>query len=237
VDVWPPIEVSGDSRRIWQSAVEDSTEMMRQLLPQHERQARVVAALRKVSTDSDGSLAQVALAWLRYREIPVIPIVGARGVSQCEDNLASLCLEGRTLVAAFRGRIQQLECRGVSLATIILLQDMAKHRCSAGDSRKQRHGGTKLYVVREAKDVSGGSSLKGENCGGTFRQASSKQRVVQIRLSLSQALDRKAFGGRAVPQAVQLWKDVPHPMRALLAASQFAEGAVIDTVLCAHEAL
>jgi aryl-alcohol dehydrogenase-like predicted oxidoreductase len=37
--------------------------------------------------------AQVALAWLRYREITVNPIVGARRVSQLEDNLASLELE------------------------------------------------------------------------------------------------------------------------------------------------
>jgi diketogulonate reductase-like aldo/keto reductase len=34
----------------------------------------------------------VALAWLRARAIPVIPIVGARKLSQFEDNLASLSL-------------------------------------------------------------------------------------------------------------------------------------------------
>jgi diketogulonate reductase-like aldo/keto reductase len=35
-------------------------------------------------------MAQVALAWLRYRAVPVIPIIGARKVSQLQDNLASL---------------------------------------------------------------------------------------------------------------------------------------------------
>jgi aryl-alcohol dehydrogenase-like predicted oxidoreductase len=34
-------------------------------------------------------MAQVALAWLRYRPVPVIPIVGARRLSQLQDNLAS----------------------------------------------------------------------------------------------------------------------------------------------------
>jgi diketogulonate reductase-like aldo/keto reductase len=34
-------------------------------------------------------MAQVALAWLRYRPIPVIPILGARKLSQLQDNLAS----------------------------------------------------------------------------------------------------------------------------------------------------
>ena len=38
-------------------------------------------------------MAQVALAWLRYQTVPVIPIIGARKVSQLRDNLASLDLE------------------------------------------------------------------------------------------------------------------------------------------------
>jgi diketogulonate reductase-like aldo/keto reductase len=38
-------------------------------------------------------MAQVALAWLRHRTVPVIPIIGARKVSQLQDNLASLDLE------------------------------------------------------------------------------------------------------------------------------------------------
>jgi aryl-alcohol dehydrogenase-like predicted oxidoreductase len=38
-------------------------------------------------------MAQVALAWLRYRAVPVIPIIGARKLSQLQDHLASLDLE------------------------------------------------------------------------------------------------------------------------------------------------
>ncbi len=52
-------------------------------------------------------MAQVALAWLRYRPVPVIPIVGARKLSQLEDNLASYDLslsddQLKTLAAASR---------------------------------------------------------------------------------------------------------------------------------------
>jgi len=36
------------------------------------------------------SPAQVALAWLRYRPVPVIPIIGARKLPQIEDNIRSL---------------------------------------------------------------------------------------------------------------------------------------------------
>jgi len=38
-------------------------------------------------------MAQVALAWLRYQTVPVIPIIAARKVSQLQDNLSSLDLE------------------------------------------------------------------------------------------------------------------------------------------------
>jgi aryl-alcohol dehydrogenase-like predicted oxidoreductase len=54
---------------------------------------RIVAAVKKVGQEVSRSPAQVALAWLRYRDIPVMPIVGARRLSQLEDNLASLELE------------------------------------------------------------------------------------------------------------------------------------------------
>ena len=69
-----------------------SNEMMQGFLPQRERQDRVVAALTRISKEAGRPLAQVALAWLRYRDIPVIPIIGARKLSQFEDNLASLSL-------------------------------------------------------------------------------------------------------------------------------------------------
>jgi len=51
---------------------------------------RIVAAVQKVSQQVGRPAAQVALAWLRYRDIPVIPIIGARRITQLQDNLASL---------------------------------------------------------------------------------------------------------------------------------------------------
>lgn len=69
-----------------------SSEMTKQFMPERERQERAVAALRKISKETGRSLAQVALAWLRYREIPVISIIGARKLQQFKDNLESLSL-------------------------------------------------------------------------------------------------------------------------------------------------
>jgi aryl-alcohol dehydrogenase-like predicted oxidoreductase len=70
-----------------------SSDMMKGFMPEQQRADRIVAAVKKVSDETDRSMAQVALAWLRYRPVPVIPIVGARKLSQLQDNLASLDLK------------------------------------------------------------------------------------------------------------------------------------------------
>jgi len=84
-----------------------NNDMMKALMPEQQRTERVVAALKTVSDETGRSMAQIALAWLRYRPVPVIPIIGARKLSQLQDNLASLELtlsadQLRTLDAASR---------------------------------------------------------------------------------------------------------------------------------------
>ena len=63
---------------------------LQELLPNPERTDRVVAAVRSVAQQTGRSMAQVALAWLRHRPTPVIPILGARTRKQLDDNMASL---------------------------------------------------------------------------------------------------------------------------------------------------
>jgi aryl-alcohol dehydrogenase-like predicted oxidoreductase len=69
-----------------------TNEMMKSFMPEQKRTDRVVAAVKAVSDQTGRSMAQVALAWLRYRPVPVIPIIGARKLSQLRDNLASIDL-------------------------------------------------------------------------------------------------------------------------------------------------
>jgi aryl-alcohol dehydrogenase-like predicted oxidoreductase len=69
-----------------------SSGMNKDFMPEQERADRVVAAVKTVSDETGHSMAQVALAWLRYREVPAIPIIGARKLSQLQDNLASFDL-------------------------------------------------------------------------------------------------------------------------------------------------
>jgi aryl-alcohol dehydrogenase-like predicted oxidoreductase len=70
-----------------------SNNMMKGFLPEKHRAERVVAAVKQVADQTGRSMAQVALAWLRYRSVPVIPILGARKLTQLHDNLASLELQ------------------------------------------------------------------------------------------------------------------------------------------------
>jgi aryl-alcohol dehydrogenase-like predicted oxidoreductase len=70
-----------------------SNEGMKEFLPEEQRASRVVSAVMSVSERTGRSMAEVALAWLRHRAVPVLPIIGARKVSQLQDNLASLDLE------------------------------------------------------------------------------------------------------------------------------------------------
>ena len=69
-----------------------SSDMFKDFMPEQQRTGRVVAAVKSVSVETGRSMAQVALAWLRYRPVPVIPIIGARKLLQFQDNLASLDL-------------------------------------------------------------------------------------------------------------------------------------------------
>jgi aryl-alcohol dehydrogenase-like predicted oxidoreductase len=70
-----------------------SNEGMKDFLHEEQRSTRIISAVKAVSEQVGRSMAQVALAWLRYQTVPVIPIIGARKLSQLQDNLASLDLD------------------------------------------------------------------------------------------------------------------------------------------------
>jgi aryl-alcohol dehydrogenase-like predicted oxidoreductase len=69
-----------------------SGDMMKDFMPEQQWTSRIVAAVKTVSDQIGRSMAQVSLAWLRCRSVPVIPIIGARKLSQLQDNLGSLDL-------------------------------------------------------------------------------------------------------------------------------------------------
>ena len=69
-----------------------TNQALKDFLPEEQRAVPIISAVKAVSEQVGRSMAQVALAWLRHRTVPVIPIMGARKVSQLQDNLASLDL-------------------------------------------------------------------------------------------------------------------------------------------------
>jgi aryl-alcohol dehydrogenase-like predicted oxidoreductase len=69
-----------------------SNASMQQFMKPDARKDEIVREVVAVARESDRSPAQVALAWLRQRPHPVIPIVGARKLAQVKDNLACVDL-------------------------------------------------------------------------------------------------------------------------------------------------
>jgi aryl-alcohol dehydrogenase-like predicted oxidoreductase len=70
-----------------------TNEGLKAFLPEEQHAASIISAVKSVAEQTGRSMAQVALAWLRHQMVPVIPIIGARKVSQLQDNLGSLDLE------------------------------------------------------------------------------------------------------------------------------------------------
>ena len=66
------------------------TPAMSQFLSSGARTDAIAAEVQAVARECGRSPAQVALAWLRQRPVPVIPIIGARRLEQIKDNLASI---------------------------------------------------------------------------------------------------------------------------------------------------
>ena len=75
------------------------------------------------------SPAQVALAWLGHRPIPIIPIVGARKLDQFKDNLASLEVK---LDPAQVGRLDQASKVAPVFPHSFYERDMVKAIVSGG---------------------------------------------------------------------------------------------------------
>jgi aryl-alcohol dehydrogenase-like predicted oxidoreductase len=65
---------------------------VKQFMASDARKEAIVREVVAVARECDHSPAQVALAWLRQRSTPVIPIIGARRLAQIQDNLASVDL-------------------------------------------------------------------------------------------------------------------------------------------------
>src|SRR5207342_3599406 len=69
-----------------------AVDAMKEFVPEEQRIGRILKAVKVVADEVGRSMAQVAIAWLRHRPTPVIPLLGARKLAQLQDNLAALDL-------------------------------------------------------------------------------------------------------------------------------------------------
>jgi aryl-alcohol dehydrogenase-like predicted oxidoreductase len=106
-----------------------NNEMMKRFGRSSERATAVVAEVLKIAREVGRSPAQVALAWLRQRPWPVIPIVGARRLEQFRDNLACLDL---TLDADQAGRLDAASRVELGFPHDFYANDMVRSMISGG---------------------------------------------------------------------------------------------------------
>src|SRR5262245_638771 len=93
VVAWAPLSsgvLTGKYQRQGAKEGRMNVDAMKVFLPEEVRAQKVVAAVKTASQQLASGLAQVELAWLGGRPVPVVPIIGARKLTQLQDNLGSL---------------------------------------------------------------------------------------------------------------------------------------------------
>jgi aryl-alcohol dehydrogenase-like predicted oxidoreductase len=82
---------------------------MQQFMAPSARKEAIAREVVAVAQESGHSPAQVALAWLRQRTVPVIPIIGARKLAQLKDNLACVGIKLEPALLARLDKVSRIE--------------------------------------------------------------------------------------------------------------------------------
>jgi len=104
-------------------------DMLKSFVTDDERRRNVVREVVAIGTELGVSAAQVALAWLRYRSVSVIPIIGARKLNQLEDNIASLSL---SLTPGHVARLDQVSAIPMGYPHEFLTNELAQNLAYGG---------------------------------------------------------------------------------------------------------
>ncbi len=104
-------------------------EMVRQFMQSDPRKEAIAREVVAVAGEVGRSPAQVALAWLRQRPQPVIPIIGARKLTQVKDNLA--CVDVK-LAPAQIDRLDAASKIELGFPMDMLTKDMPRSLSSGG---------------------------------------------------------------------------------------------------------
>jgi aryl-alcohol dehydrogenase-like predicted oxidoreductase len=102
---------------------------MQQFMKANARKETVAREVVAVARESGHSPAQIALAWLRQRSEPVIPIIGARKLAQVKDNLA--CVQVK-LAPALIERLNEVSRIEMGFPHDLFATDMVRSVSSGG---------------------------------------------------------------------------------------------------------
>lgn len=133
VTAWSPLAggvLTG--KQLEQGGAKDSRQthaMMQQFLKADARKEAVAREVVAVARESGNSPAQIALAWLRQRSQPVIPIIGARKLAQVKDNLA--CIDVK-LAPAQIGRLDAVSQIELGFPLDMYRKEMVRSLVSGG---------------------------------------------------------------------------------------------------------
>jgi aryl-alcohol dehydrogenase-like predicted oxidoreductase len=106
-----------------------NNQMLKDFQRSPEKTNPIVAEVVAVARECGRSPAQVALAWLRQRPVPIIPIIGARRLEQFRDNLA--CVDLR-LDASHLERLDSVSAIELGFPYELYRLDMARALVSGG---------------------------------------------------------------------------------------------------------
>jgi aryl-alcohol dehydrogenase-like predicted oxidoreductase len=104
-------------------------EAAQQFMQSDARKEAIAREVVAVARESGHSTAQVALAWLRQRSQPVIPIIGARKLAQVKDNLA--CIDVK-LTPAQIDRLDAVSKIELGFPLDMFTKDMVRSLTSGG---------------------------------------------------------------------------------------------------------
>jgi len=106
-----------------------NTEMIKNFAKEGDSHVRTTREVVAIAKEIGASPAQVALAWLRHRPVPVIPIVGARKLTQLQDNIGSLEIEFSPEQLQRLDRVSAVE---MGFPTDMLEKDIVRNFSSGG---------------------------------------------------------------------------------------------------------
>ncbi len=130
-----------------------------------ERNLAIAAEVKKIAAEMGKSSSQVALAWVRAQDPAYIPIIGARKLSQLQDNLG--CLDV-SLTHAQLARLDAVSRVDLGFPTEFLAQPFIRGLVHGENWDKNRPlSGHSLQVANSASrrgfDPSGSRRSKGDN--------------------------------------------------------------------------